>query len=72
MGSQEGLSFFVSLTDGEMHAGVGTHRSISGCLAVTNEQTECPKAAGHAPSPDGHLGPPMPGLSWAQGWLSLA
>lgn len=30
MGSQEGLSFFVSLTDGEMHSGVGDTAASQG------------------------------------------
>lgn len=67
MGSQEGLSFFISLTDGETHAGVGDAAPSWGVWqSAASVQCLC-KAAGRASLPNRRLGLPMLGLSWAPG-----
>lgn len=73
MGSQEGLSFFVSLTDGEMHSGVGDTAASQGVWrSPTSRRSVCVKPQAMHPSRTDTSGRPCRGYPGPKGWLSLA
>lgn len=73
MGSQEGLSFFVSLTDGETHAGVGdTAASWGVWRSPASIQSVCVKPQAMRPSQTDALVCPCRGYPGPKAWLPLA
>lgn len=73
MGSQEGLSFFVSLTDGETRAGVRDTTASRGIWrSPTSRRSVCIKLQAVRPSWTDALALPCQGYPGPKGWLPLA
>lgn len=73
MGSQQGLSFFVSLMDGEMRAGVGDTAASRGIWrSPMSRRSVCVKPQAVHPSWTDALALPCWGYPGPKGWLPLA